>query len=77
MLDFIIVVNDNSELKTISATRLEQSAPHYLMENLDRAINHVLDNMSEAEEAQKSLEEYLEKGGTSLEDIVKEIKQNA
>lgn len=57
MLDFIIIVNDAGELKTITAYQLQEWLegvspvdPDSFREKLDKVFNFILDARSQAEE---------------------------
>ena len=49
-MDYVIIVNDNGELKTISATELEKWSAT-IDANLNRVINRILDEHKAEEKA--------------------------
>lgn len=55
MLKYTIIVEGHSP---ITKERLQQSAPLYLIENLDRALCHVLDNMEDTVAPSMSFKEF-------------------
>lgn len=54
-MDYVIIVNDNGELKTISASELVQGGFNFTIRTIEEAIDAILDARSAAEEAAKAL----------------------
>lgn len=60
-MDYIIIVNDNGELKTISATEFETGMTDKQKAAIEKMLNNILDARSQLEELDRLARAHVER----------------